>query len=118
MRPRRVMPAPAHSAGPAAPGVDRPGGSALAAAPAEHGQVMEPGEAAASRGAGLAAELEAAPPGDCLQCRVIGTGVCLSASAYLAAQLARVPVPAGAHRVGLTVFAVGFAALGVMRALI
>ena len=112
------MPAPTHSTGPAAPGVDRPGSSALAAAPAEHGQVVEPGAAAAPRGAGQAAELEAAPPSDCLQCRVMGTGVCLSASAYLAAQLARVPAPAGAHRVALTVFAVGFAALGITRALI
>lgn len=115
---RWVMPAPAHSAGPAVPSVDRPRSSAPAAAPAEHEQIVEPGAAAASRGAGHPAELEAAPPIDCLQCRVIGTGVCLSASAYLAAQLARVPAPAGAHRVGITVFAVGFAALGVTRALI
>lgn len=112
------MPAPARSAGPAAPGVSRPDSFALAAAPAEPEQGVTPGAAAASRGAGHPAELGAAPPSDCLQCRVIGTGVCLSASAYLAAQLARVPAPVGAHRVGVVVFAVGFAALGVMRALI
>ncbi len=52
-----------------------------------------------------------------MQCRVVGTGVCLSASAYLALQLARMPAPVGAHRAALVVFAAGFATLGVARAL-
>ncbi len=60
---------------------------------------------------------EAAAPQDCMQCRVIGTGVCTAASAYLALQLARVPAPVGVHRAALVTFAVGFAALGATRAL-
>lgn len=62
-------------------------------------------------------ETAAAAPKDCLQCRVVGTGVCLSASAYLALQLARLPAPVGVHRAALVVFAAGFATLGVARAL-
>jgi hypothetical protein len=63
-----------------------------------------------------------APPAepDCTSCRVLGTGVCLATSATLAAQLYRnVPaVHSPTHRAVLTAFTAGFAALGVVRAII
>lgn len=58
--------------------------------------------------------------GDCVSCRVIGTGVCFGTSGTLAAQLYRgTPAVHGpAHRVVLLAFTAGFAALGVVRAVI
>lgn len=57
---------------------------------------------------------------DCLRCRVVGTGVCLAASAYLA--LSNWAALAGstgrAHRAVMLGAATGFLALGVARALI
>lgn len=58
-------------------------------------------------------------PPDCLQCRVVGTGVCLAASAYLG--LSHWAAPTGgmgrAHRVAMLGAAAGFFVLGVARAL-
>jgi hypothetical protein len=58
--------------------------------------------------------------GDCVSCRMIGTGVCFGTSGTLAAQLYRgTPAVHGpAHRVVLLAFTAGFAALGVVRAVI
>ncbi|KAL4424354.1 hypothetical protein ABPG75_001655 [Micractinium tetrahymenae] len=59
-------------------------------------------------------------PVDCLRCRVVGTGVCLAASAYLAASnWAALPGSTGkAHRVVMLGAAAGFLALGIARAVI
>jgi|APGre2960657444_1045066.scaffolds.fasta_scaffold00929_4 hypothetical protein len=56
---------------------------------------------------------------DCLSCRVVGSGVCAATSATLALQLYRgvPPVSTPAHRAALVLFSAGFAAMGVVRAL-
>lgn len=59
-----------------------------------------------------------AGPQDCMQCRVIGSGVCLAASAYLAMNN-YAQQPAGqVHRAVMLAAAGGFLALGIARALI
>ena len=55
---------------------------------------------------------------DCMSCRVTGTVVCLSLSAYLAIQNYARPSSSPAHRAFTMAFAGGFAALGIARALI
>jgi hypothetical protein len=62
----------------------------------------------------------ASEDGDCISCRVIGTGVCFGTSGTLAAQLYRgaPAVHSPAHRAVLLAFTAGFAVLGVVRAII
>lgn len=58
--------------------------------------------------------------GDCLQCRMVGTGVCLAASAYLVLSNWAAP-PGGTgrvHRVVMLGAAAGFLALGAARAVV
>ena len=59
-----------------------------------------------------------AVPQDCMQCRVIGAGVCFAASAYLAASNYAVPPTGRVHRAVMLAAAGGFAALGLARALL
>lgn len=55
---------------------------------------------------------------DCVSCRITGTVVCLGLSAYLTAQTYARPPSSPAHRIFSLAFAGGFAALGVVRALV
>ncbi len=64
-----------------------------------------------------AAKAGTTPEGDCWKCRVTGTAVCLGASAYLLAQNYAQPSASRVHRMFTLLFAGGFAALGVARAL-
>lgn len=57
-------------------------------------------------------------PKDCLQCRVVGTGVCLAASAYLAVSNWAQPPTGRAHRAVMLGAAGAFLAVGIARALI
>lgn len=60
----------------------------------------------------------AAAPQDCLQCRVVGAGVCLAASAYLTAQHWAAPPSGRVHRAVMLAAAGGFCALGILRAVL
>lgn len=60
----------------------------------------------------------AAPQQDCMQCRVIGAGVCFAASAYLTASNYAVPPSGRVHRAVMLAAAGGFAAMGLARALV
>lgn len=83
-------------------------GSRTAAAPQQAPQPQQ-----------LERQQQAAAPQDCMQCRVIGTGVCLAASAYLAAGNYAAPVGTGrAHRAVMLFAAGGFLALGIARAML
>ncbi|KAL4859011.1 hypothetical protein ACK3TF_000802 [Chlorella vulgaris] len=59
-----------------------------------------------------------ANPKDCLQCRVIGTGVCVAASAYLAVHNYGQPPAGPVHRAVMLAAAGGFLALGIARAIL
>ena len=54
--------------------------------------------------------------GDCMACRVIGSGGSGLAAAYLFWERTKVPVTAKAHRLALLTMATSFAALSVYRA--
>lgn len=58
------------------------------------------------------------PQKDCLQCRVVGAGVCLAASAYLTAQHYASPPSGRVHRAVMLAAAGGFCALGILRAVL
>ena len=58
------------------------------------------------------------PYQDCISCRVTGTVVCLSLSAYLTLQTYARPPTSPAHRIFSLAFAGGFAAIGIARALV
>lgn len=79
--------------------------------PATHRPAMGDGGEAAASGAGPARK-------DCLSCRVIGTVVPLGCAGYLAAALGDIPAASKAHRITVIVFAAGFAAMGLTRAMI
>lgn len=74
----------------------------------------------------LAAAAQAAPappeasiePKDCMQCRVVGSGVCLSASAYLVAHNYAAQPAGPVHRAVMLAAAGGLLALGIARAVI
>lgn len=88
--------------------------SAASSAAAQQQQVQQPGNSQQPE--------QPAPPGDrqqdCLQCRMIGTGVCLAASAYLLVSNWAQPPVGRTHRAVMLGAAGGFLALGIARALI
>jgi hypothetical protein len=61
---------------------------------------------------------EGANPKDCLQCRVVGSGVCLAASAFLVAHNYAAQPAGPVHRAVMLAAAGGLLALGVARALL
>jgi hypothetical protein len=54
---------------------------------------------------------------DCMQCRVVGSGVCLAASAYLVMHNFAQQPASRVHRAVMLAAAGGFLALGIARAL-
>lgn len=77
------------------------------------------------RGAGGSGAAPAPPPQqhpqapqDCMQCRVVGAGVCFAASGYLTLKNYAQPATGRVHRAVMLAAAGGFAALGLARALL
>lgn len=57
-------------------------------------------------------------PMDCMSCRVTGVVVCVACSAFPGAQVLTLPAPKPPHKAALLTFAAGFAAMGIVRAVI
>ena len=89
------------------PAAAKPSAAAVAVAPAEAAPLQE----AAEQGG-----VHSIPGHDCMACRVSGTVVALSCSAFLTRQLYKHPPPVGVHRAAIIAFAGGFAVMGALRA--